>query len=126
MPAKKTILVADDEPAVRLLISETLEGADFHVLEAGDGHEIMALLNCMCPDLIVLDVIMPGPNGYDICRYIRSDPKFQRLPVIFLTARTEAYGRTTGMAVGGDAYLTKPFRPSDLLKVIDHLLADNL
>jgi twitching motility two-component system response regulator PilH len=126
MPVKKTILVADDEPAVRLLISETLEGADFHVLEAGDGREILALLDHMCPDLIVLDVMMPGPNGYDICRYIRSSPQLRGLPVVFLTARTEAYSRTTGMAVGGDAYLTKPFKPSDLLKVVGHLLADNL
>jgi DNA-binding response OmpR family regulator len=74
------------------------------------------------PDLILLDIVMPGPNGLDVCRKLREDPFTAHIPVIFLTARTQEEAVAEGFAAGADRYMTKPFRPSELIEEVEALL----
>ena len=106
-----TILVVDDEPIVREVVVKYLERDGHTTLEAGDGDDARALLENSEPDLVVLDVMLPGTDGLDLCRWIRSRSE---LPVILLTARGEEADRIVGLELGADDYVTKPFSPREL------------
>ena len=106
-----TILVVDDEPIIRDVVVRYLERDGFHTLAAGDGDEARLLLERHAPSLVVLDVMLPGMDGLELCRWIRSRSD---LPVIMLTARGEEADRIVGLELGADDYVTKPFSPREL------------
>jgi DNA-binding response OmpR family regulator len=105
------ILVVDDEPIVREVVCRYLERESFTTLQAGDGDEALRLLRAEEIDLVVLDVMLPGPDGLELCRWIRARSD---LPVIMLTGRGEVTDRIVGLELGADDYLTKPFSPREL------------
>ena len=106
-----TVLVVDDEPIVREIVVRYLERDGYATLEAEDGEIARALLERDPPDLVVLDVMLPGTDGLELCRWIRSRSE---LPVILLTARGEEADRIVGLELGADDYVTKPFSPREL------------
>jgi DNA-binding response OmpR family regulator len=106
-----TVLVVDDEPIVREVVVGYLQREGFKTLEAGDGHRAKELLERDRPDLVVLDLMLPGIDGLELCRWIRARSS---LPVIMLTARGEEADRIVGLELGADDYVTKPFSPREL------------
>jgi|SRR5215213_6088767 DNA-binding response OmpR family regulator len=108
----ETVLVVDDEPTLREVVVRYLERAGYRALEAGDGDEAEALLRNRPPDLVILDLMLPGTDGLELCRRIRAD---SALPVIMLTARGEEADRIVGLELGADDYVTKPFSPRELV-----------
>ena len=106
-----TVLVVDDEPIVRDVIVRYLRRDGFTTLEAGDGDRARELIETADPTLVVLDVMLPGTDGLELCRWIRSRSD---LPVIMLTARGEESDRIVGLELGADDYVTKPFSPREL------------
>jgi DNA-binding response OmpR family regulator len=106
-----TVLVVDDEPIVRDVVVRYLRHAGYETLEAGDGTTARALIEREAPSLVVLDVMLPGTNGLELCRWIRARGD---LPVILLTARGEEADRIVGLELGADDYVTKPFSPREL------------
>ncbi len=106
-----TVLVVDDEPIVRDVVVRYLQRDGFDTLEAGDGDAARTIIRSGAPDLVVLDVMLPGTDGLALCRWIRTDSS---LPVIMLTARGEAADRIVGLEIGADDYVTKPFSPREL------------
>jgi DNA-binding response OmpR family regulator len=107
----QTVLVVDDEPIVREVVVRYLEREGYRTLEAGHGDDARALLERQSPDLVVLDVMLPGVDGLELCRWIRSSSE---LPVILLTARVDEADRIVGLELGADDYVTKPFSPREL------------
>jgi len=107
-----TVLVVDDEPIVREVVVRYLEREGYRTLEADDGDAARALLQRHDPSLVVLDVMLPGTDGLDLCRWIRNRSE---LPVIMLTARGEEADRIVGLELGADDYVTKPFSPRELI-----------
>jgi DNA-binding response OmpR family regulator len=105
------VLVVDDEPTIREIVVGYLERDGFTTLEAADGNRARELLESDPPDLVVLDLMLPGTDGLELCRWIRSR---SRLPVIMLTARGEEADRIVGLELGADDYVTKPFSPREL------------
>jgi DNA-binding response OmpR family regulator len=110
-PTMTTVLVVDDEPIVREVVVRYLEREGFTTLEAGDGHRARELVETASPGLVVLDVMLPGTDGLELCRWIRAQSD---LPVIMLTARGEEADRIVGLELGADDYVTKPFSPREL------------
>jgi DNA-binding response OmpR family regulator len=106
-----TVLVVDDEPIVREVVVSYLEQEGYRTLEAGDGDTARRLLQEDPPTLVVLDVMLPGADGLELCRWIRARSD---LPVIMLTARGEEADRIVGLELGADDYVTKPFSPREL------------
>jgi DNA-binding response OmpR family regulator len=117
--AVSTILVVDDEPIVREVVVRYLERDGFRTLEASSGDEAQRLLEHEPPELIVLDVMLPGIDGFELCRWIRSRSD---LPILMLTARGEEADRIVGLELGADDYLTKPFSPRELAVRVRNLL----
>jgi DNA-binding response OmpR family regulator len=106
-----TVLVVDDEPIVREVVVRYLSREGHETLEAADGPAARAAIEASDPDLVVLDVMLPGTDGLELCRWIRSTSE---LPVIMLTARGEEADRIVGLELGADDYVTKPFSPREL------------
>jgi len=106
-----TVLVVDDEPIVREVVVRYLAREGHQTLEAGDGESARAAIEKSEPDLVVLDVMLPGTDGLELCRWIRASSE---LPVIMLTARGEEADRIVGLELGADDYVTKPFSPREL------------
>src|SRR4051812_44548307 len=111
MPAMTTVLVVDDEPIVRDVVVRYLERDGFDTLQAADGDSARKLIEDGAPQLVVLDVMLPGTDGLALCRWIRARGD---LPVIMLTARGEEADRIVGLELGADDYVTKPFSPREL------------
>ena len=111
MSSMTTVLVVDDEPIVRDVVVRYLRRDGFTTLEAGDGDAARRLIETDEPELVVLDVMLPGTDGLELCRWIRSRSD---LPVIMLTARGEEADRIVGLELGADDYVTKPFSPREL------------
>jgi two-component system response regulator ResD len=109
--AVTTVLVVDDEPIVREVVVRYLEREGYQTLEAGDGDLARRLLEQHSPGLVVLDVMLPGTDGLELCRWIRARSD---LPIIMLTARGEEADRIVGLELGADDYVTKPFSPREL------------
>lgn len=114
----KHILVVDDEPRIRSLIELYLIKEGYQVTTFADGHSVLHAFRRLKPDLIVLDVNMPGMDGLEVCRELR---KISELPIIFVTARDEEIDRILGLEIGGDDYLAKPFSPRELVARIRNI-----
>lgn len=117
----KKILVIDDEENIRELIRFNLEMAGFAVELAADGQEGLEKLDSKV-DLLILDLMLPVIDGLTVCRQIRSNPEYSKLPIIMLTARGEEIDRVLGLEMGADDYLTKPFSPRELIARIKAIL----
>ncbi|MFN2471347.1 MAG: PleD family two-component system response regulator [Gaiellaceae bacterium] len=118
-----TVLVIDDEAAIRLLCRVNLEAEGIRVLEASDGNDGLAQARGERPDVILLDVMMPGLDGWEVAEELVTDERTRDIPIVFLTARADFRDRERGLEAGGIAYLTKPFNPLELAPLIEDLLA---
>jgi two-component system alkaline phosphatase synthesis response regulator PhoP len=121
----KTILIADDAVHIRILLEQTLEDfedAGVEVLSASDGLEAWEFIQAKRPDLLILDVMMPGLSGYEVCQRLKSDPGLSHAHVIMLTAKGQAKDHERGLQVGADEYITKPFNPRHLVKRVAEVL----
>lgn len=108
----RPVLIVDDEPNIVRALSYLLEREGFPVVSASTGEEGVTLARALHPRLVLLDVMLPGISGYDVCRAIRANPEEPRPHVIFLSARVQAADEVAGLAAGADEYLTKPFSPN--------------
>jgi DNA-binding response OmpR family regulator len=117
------VLVIDDEAPIRLLCRVNLEDEGMEVLEAANGLEGLALARAELPDVVLLDVMMPGLDGWQVASELLDQPSTSSIPIIFLTARAELRDQARGIDLGGVEYLTKPFDPVDLAAAIHELLA---
>jgi two-component system NtrC family sensor kinase len=119
---RKNILVVDDDDDVRTIISAVMASADYDVREASSGVDALSIITEREPDLILLDYMMPGLSGLEVCQKLRQLPGGSFIPVIMLTARTELHDKLAGLASGADDYVTKPFQHEELLaRVRAHL-----
>ena len=114
-----TVLVVDDEPIVREVVARYLKREGYRTLEAADGNRARELVEREAPNLVVLDLMIPGTDGLALCRWIRSS---SQLPVIMLTARGEEADRIVGLELGADDYVTKPFSPRELVARVRSVL----
>jgi CheY-like chemotaxis protein len=120
--AMKTVVIADDEPSMRLLVHATIESDEYMVVEAADGDQAWSLIQKHRPSLVLLDVQMPGQSGLDVLRSIKNDPSLKKTHVILLTAKAQESDVEAGLIAGADFYLTKPFSPLDLLTRVEEAL----
>lgn len=121
----QSVLVVDDEPMARTLLRLMLVRAGFNVAEAEDGFDALAKVKKSRPDLILLDVMMPGIDGFAVCETLRQEADTATLPVIMLSAKTDLTSISKGLRVGATKYLTKPISPDELTRhVQDALSAD--
>jgi DNA-binding response OmpR family regulator len=118
----RRILVVDDEPSIRLLCRVNLAASGMEVLEAANGHNGIDSARTLDPDLVLLDVMMPGIDGWGVAEQLSADVRTRELPVIFLTAKAERADRERGYELGGVAYLLKPFDPVTLADTIEEVL----
>jgi len=116
--AAPRILVVDDDPVILRLLQVNFRLEGFEVLSASRGDEAIGVAKEQHPDVIVLDVMMPGIDGYEACRRLKEDPETADAPVIFLSARAQDADRERGYALGVVAYVTKPFDPAMLVDVV--------
>ena len=116
------ILIVDDEPAIRFLIASTLEDEGYELFEAADGMEAYNLVGHIKPNLIILDVMMPGLTGYELCAKLKQDPATRNIIIIMLTAKGQEQDRLQSQQAGADHYLRKPFSPMELLNIISTLV----
>jgi DNA-binding response OmpR family regulator len=117
------ILVVDDDAVVRELLRMNFELEGHDVLEAVDGASALVVVRDERPDAVLLDVMMPAPNGFEVCAMLRDDPLTAAIPVILLTARALSVDRVRGHDAGADAYVTKPFDPLELVELVEGLVA---
>jgi DNA-binding response OmpR family regulator len=117
-------MMVDDDPAILTIYSILLERTGFAVLTAQDASAALDLLEDTTPGVFVLDVMMPGIDGIELCRQLRARPETSQTPVIFLSARGDVETRAHADAAGGDAYLVKPIQPHTLLEHIHGLLGE--
>lgn len=120
--ANERILVVDDDPEIVRLVRGYLEQAGYRVLVAYDGETAVHTLRRENPDLLVLDLMLPDRDGWDITRLIRSDETLQNMPIIMLTARIEDTDKIVGLEIGADDYVTKPFNPREVVARVRALL----
>jgi DNA-binding response OmpR family regulator len=120
---KPVVLIADDDPEILSLLSIRLGRAGYQVLEAVDGEQTLAVVREHYPDLIILDVMMPGKNGWEVAKEIRHDARFKNIGIIMLTAIGEKINEMTSPLYGADEYVDKPFEFADLEKKMRAVLA---
>ncbi len=118
----RTVLVCDDEEVLRVLMRAALDPPGHEIVEARDGDESLELARTVRPDLIVLDMMMPGRTGLEVLGELRRDAEFVDTPVIVLTARAQASDREAATRVGASRFITKPFSPRDLCEAVEQLL----
>ncbi len=118
-PARRRILIVDDSPTVRKVVSLTMEKHGFEVLAAADGYEAADCLSRTVPDLILLDITMPGMDGYQVCKLIKEHPDTSVVPVVMLSGKDGFFDKIRGKLAGSTAYVTKPFNPDELLNVVE-------
>lgn len=121
--AARKVLIADDEQNIVISIEFLMKREGFQVLIANDGEDALAKVQSERPDLVLLDVMMPKKNGYEVCQSIKSDPALASTKVLMLTAKGRETEVAKGLAIGADAYMTKPFSTRDLVAKARALLA---
>src|ERR1051325_11700972 len=120
--AKNKILIVEDEPALAEVLTYNLQREGYEVLAAREGREGLRKAQMLLPDLIILDLMLPGMSGLDICREMRASARTAHVPILMLTAKAEETDQVIGFAVGADDYVTKPFSVKVLLQRIKVLL----
>lgn len=119
-----SILIVDDEESIRSLLRLTLVRAGYDVLEAGSGEEGITMIETQKPDLVLLDVMMPGMDGISVCKQIRQLPTMNTTPVLMLSARRDARSREQSKQAGANGYLTKPWNSDELLWYVGEALSE--
>lgn len=125
MKKQTTIMVAEDSRSQREMITYMLQSQNFKVVPARHGEDALAKIMQHNPDIVILDIVMPKINGYEVCRTLRRHEFYRDLPVIFCSSQDSELDRYWGLKQGADAYLAKPFKPEDLLTAIAHVLTKN-
>ena len=120
-----SVLVVDDEPMARTLLRLMLVRAGFEVLEAEDGFDALDQIKQRLPDVMILDVMMPGMDGFAVCETLRNDDMTAELPIIMLSAKTDLDSVNRGLRAGATKYLTKPVSPEDLTRNVRDVLGEN-
>ncbi len=118
------ILVVDDEPNIVLSLEFLMKQAGFQVRTASDGEAALAAVTADTPDLVLLDVMMPRKNGYEVCQAIHANPDWKAVRIIMLTAKGREVEREKGLALGADDYITKPFSTQEVVERVRELLAE--
>ncbi|MBV0933679.1 response regulator transcription factor [Marinobacterium weihaiense] len=118
------VLVVDDEPNILLSLEFLMQQAGFSVATAPDAEQALALINQHCPDLLLLDISLPGMSGFDLLERLRADAATRQLPVVMLTAHGRDVEKEKGMALGASDYVTKPFSTRELVSRVQQLLGD--
>ena len=119
----KKILIVDDRSEVVELVKVTLEGEGYQTIDASDGREALEKIRKEKPDLILLDIVMPKMDGFEVLSKLKKDPKIKEIPIIMLTAKGQKLDQEKGKELGATGYIIKPFSPSALLKRIEEILA---
>ncbi|HEY41843.1 MAG TPA: response regulator [Dehalococcoidia bacterium] len=117
------ILIIEDDPVGLRYIRFTLEKHGYQVITAGNGLEGLRKARTEEPDLVILDVMLPGMDGYEICHRLRAEPATARLPILMFSARSQDKDKAVGRQVGADDYLTKPAEPSEIIRRVESLLS---
>jgi two-component system alkaline phosphatase synthesis response regulator PhoP len=117
------ILVADDEPALLRLLEFVLGRRGYVIQGVTNGNAAIEVLKTESPELVILDVMMPGLDGYEVLTFIRETPRLEGLPVVMLTARAQLDDIQRGLTLGADAYLAKPFDPEELFSVVESVVS---
>ncbi len=120
----KKILIADDEPNIVMSLQYLMETSGYEVRSVSDGDAALRALAEFQPDLVLLDVMMPKRNGYELCRFIRENPALDRVKVLMLTAKGRDVDVEKGLGLGADAFVTKPFATRELVARIKAMLGD--
>lgn len=123
MPHKK-ILIVDDEPNIVISLEFLMEQSGYEVAIARNGEEALEKIAAFEPDLVLLDIMLPLLNGFEVCQRIRENPQWNRTKVIMLSAKGREIDVSKGIALGADAYVTKPFSTKDLIAQVQRLLAN--
>jgi DNA-binding response OmpR family regulator len=121
----KTILIADDEANIVISLEYLLQREGYHVLVARDGQEALDTIALMPPDLVLLDVMLPRLSGFEVCQQLRANPACKNIRVLMLTAKGREVEVSKGIALGADAYVTKPFSTKELLEKIREQLGED-
>jgi len=122
---QKTVLIVDDERNIMISLRHLMKKAGYAVLEAGDGETALEIARASVPDLVILDVMIPKRDGYDVCQTIRAEPALKDVQIIMATARGQEVEIEKGIALGANAYITKPFSTKELVAKVKSLLGDN-
>ena len=123
MADKPRVLLVDDEPSILKIVGKRLEVEGFEVLVAMDGQDALAKARTERPQVIVLDLMLPKLNGYEVCTLLKQDPRYQKTPIIIFTAKTHATNEQMAMECGANAYVCKPFSGQELVEKIRALIA---
>ena len=119
----KNILIVDDEPGIVVSLQFLMEQQGYNVMTAESGEFALDLVYQYNPDLILLDIMLPGIDGYDVCEIVRLNPDYRNIKIIFLTAKRSEVEIAKGLGLGGDAYITKPFSNAELVAKVKKILA---
>lgn len=121
-PSKVTILLVDDEPNIIVPIEFLMKQQGFHVEKAYNGEEALTILKSCIPNIIILDVMMPKMDGFQLAKKIRENPACENVHILFLTAKGTDSDKLNGYATGGEAYITKPFDNDQLVNIVTEML----
>lgn len=117
-----TVLIVEDQKSQREMIAALLQNSGLSVILAADGVEALEKFKIKRPDLVILDIVMPRMNGYEVCRQLKNDPNTKDIPVVMCSTKREEFDRVWGLKNGADVYIVKPFQPKDLITVVKQLL----
>jgi DNA-binding response OmpR family regulator len=120
---KRKVLIADDEPNIVTALEFLLGRAGYEVRCAANGDEALALIESFAPDLVLIDIMMPGKSGYEVCQRIRERPEWRHVKIVMVSAKGRDAEISKGMSLGADLYVTKPFSTQELIAAVDRLLA---
>lgn len=118
----KKVLIVDDEPNILMSVEFLMRREGYEVATVADGQEAIDLLGEFRPDLMILDVMMPRKNGFEVCAEVRADPRLSAMPILMLTAKGREAEMKKGLSLGADAYITKPFSTHELVLKVNELL----
>jgi DNA-binding response OmpR family regulator len=120
----KEILIVDDEPSIVIPIQFLMEQQGYSVIVAENGEDALDIIHKYEPDLVLLDIMLPGIDGYEVCEIVRLNPKYRKIKIIFLTAKGREVEIAKGMSLGADAYITKPFSNAEVVEKVKTLLEE--
>ncbi|MGF1560638.1 MAG: response regulator transcription factor [Geminicoccaceae bacterium] len=122
----KSVLIVDDETSITLSLRHLMQREGYDVRVAADGEQALAEITADPPDLVLLDVMIPKRDGYDVCQTVRNNPDWQNVKIIMVTAKGREVELEKGLALGADAYVTKPFSTRDLAAQVRRMIGENV